>query len=110
MSDDKKLKPCPQSYQAISNAMMALHGATEAVADAAHNVAVAVEQATPELQRDGLLIAEIHAKAYLPLAKLAMVQHESRAMHYPLSEVLKTLGYELPVVLTRSGPGGGGGR
>jgi hypothetical protein len=102
----EKLKQCPAEFQAISNTMMALHQASATMKSAVNDVLTAIEMATPLLQRDGVLIAEIHAKAILPLRTLALVDSQTRAIHYPLSEVVKRLGYELPVVLTR-GPGGG---
>jgi hypothetical protein len=101
-----KLKPCPLEFQAVSNAMMAVHNATSAVEDAAANAVTALEAAYPLLQADGVLLAELHATGILPMRKLALVSSESRAAHHGMSKVLQRLGYELPVVQTR-GPGGG---
>ncbi len=103
-----KLKPCPPEFQAVSDAMMALHRATAAVEAATNTALDALEGATPTLQADGVLIAELHATGILPLRKLGLVSSESRAAHHGMSKVLQRLGYELPTAgATQRGPGGG---
>jgi hypothetical protein len=103
---DKKLKPCPSEFQAVSDNMMEIHRLTAALDEQIQSTLATMEPAIALLQGDGMLIAEAHSKGILPLRKLALASSESRALHYGISEVLRKYGYELPVVRTR-GPGGG---
>lgn len=109
MSKDT-LKPCPTEFQNVSDNMMEVHRLTAALDAQIETTLASMDPAIALLQGDGMLLAEAHAKGILPLRKLALASSESRALHYGISEVLRKYGYELPVVRSTRGPGGGGGR
>ena len=104
----KPLKPCLPEYQNLSDKLMAMHIATLRAVNAIEEAKRALEDAVPALVADGVLIAEIHAKGFLPLAKLALIHSQGRAAHYGMSKVLPRLGYDYPVSNgALRGPGGG---
>jgi hypothetical protein len=102
-----KLKQCPAEFQALSNAMMALHNSTAVVAVAASEALIAAKNCIPILIKDShgdFLVADA-GETQKRLAMLTAVEFESRAIHALMSNILRKYGYELPVILTR-GPGG----
>jgi hypothetical protein len=110
MNDKKenKLKPVLPEFQALSNAMMALHQATENASQAALDALEAALIATPVLTNatEGKFLRGDAGEIMRRLSVLSSMQYESRAIHGLMSNILREYGFELPVVLTR-GPGSG---